>query len=49
MNILIWIIQGVLAVSFILAGILKVSTPKAKLEAKMPWAQDVWLLIISSG
>ena len=41
MNTTIWIIQGILAAMFLMAGILKVSTPKGKLEEKMPWAKDV--------
>ncbi len=36
-----WIIQGLLAVAFIGAGMMKLVTPKEKLVQKMPWAKDV--------
>jgi putative oxidoreductase len=40
MNIAVWIIQGLLAISFAMAGFMKTTTPKDKLELKMPWAKD---------
>jgi uncharacterized membrane protein YphA (DoxX/SURF4 family) len=40
MNIAIWIMQGILAVAFAMAGFMKSTTPKSKLEEKMPWAKD---------
>ena len=40
MNIFIWILQGVLATMFLMAGFMKISTPKKQLEQKMAWAGD---------
>jgi uncharacterized membrane protein len=40
LNIILWIIQGVLAVFFLMAGVMKLGTPKDKLEDRQPWAKD---------
>lgn len=40
MNIAIWILQGLLAAMFTMAGLMKATTPKEKLAEKMPWAND---------
>ncbi|MCW2889904.1 MAG: hypothetical protein QOE54_33 [Streptosporangiaceae bacterium] len=40
MNIVIWVLQGLLAVAFAAAGLMKVTQPRAKLAEKMGWAQD---------
>jgi uncharacterized membrane protein YphA (DoxX/SURF4 family) len=36
-NIVLWILQGLLAAAFLMAGALKVSQPIAKLEKNMSW------------
>lgn len=41
MNVLLWIIQGLLAVFFFMTGITKVMQPKEKLKSNMPWVEDV--------
>ena len=40
MNTALWIVQGILAAMFLMAGLLKSATPKEKLALKMPWAND---------
>ncbi len=40
MNIVIWIIQGVLALMFLLAGAMKSTQQKEKLLKSLPWASD---------
>jgi len=40
MNIAIWVIQGLLAVMFGMAGAMKATQEKEKLAEKMPWAND---------
>jgi uncharacterized membrane protein YphA (DoxX/SURF4 family) len=42
MNIVLWILAGVLAFAFLAAGIMKLTQPKQKLTANpnMAWAQD---------
>ncbi len=40
MNIALWIVAGLLAVAFLAAGLMKVTTPKAKLVERLPWAAD---------
>ena len=40
MNTTIWILQGLLAAIFLIAGFYKVITPKVKLEKNMLWAKD---------
>ena len=41
MNIVIWIVQGLLAAMFLMAGIMKSTQPKEKLSKNMPWVNDV--------
>ena len=40
MNIAIWIIQGILAAMFGMAGVMKSTQPIPKLAEKMPWVND---------
>jgi len=40
MNIVLWIVQSVLALMFLMAGFMKALTPKDKLATKMPWVND---------
>ncbi|MFI7640651.1 DoxX family protein [Nonomuraea sp. NPDC049400] len=40
MNIVLWIVQAVLAVMFGMAGVMKSTQPKDKLQAKLPWVED---------
>ncbi|MEI6877222.1 MAG: DoxX family protein [Spirochaetota bacterium] len=40
MNTFLWILQGVLALAFLLAGLLKATSPKEKLAARMGWVKD---------
>lgn len=39
MHTALWVVQGLLAVAFIMAGGLKLFTPRLKLAEKMPWAK----------
>jgi uncharacterized membrane protein len=39
-NIVLWILQGLLAAAFLMAGIMHATQPKAKLVARLPWAED---------
>ncbi|PWR10085.1 DoxX family protein [Micromonospora acroterricola] len=40
MNVFLWIVQAVLAAAFILAGVMKSTQPKEKLQPKLPWVED---------
>jgi len=40
MNVFLWILQGVLALAFVAAGVIKTLQPKEKLAPKMPWVND---------
>jgi uncharacterized membrane protein YphA (DoxX/SURF4 family) len=40
MNIVIWVIQGILAIMFIISGVMKTTQPKEKLVQKLPWVKD---------
>jgi uncharacterized membrane protein YphA (DoxX/SURF4 family) len=40
MNVVLWIVQGVLAVMFALAGVMKTFQPKEKLAGRLPWVED---------
>ena len=40
MHIALWIVSGLLAAVFLMAGIAKMSTPKEKLADKMAWVND---------
>jgi len=39
-NVVLWILQGLLAVAFAGAGVLKSTRPKEKLAPQMPWVED---------
>jgi uncharacterized membrane protein YphA (DoxX/SURF4 family) len=39
-NVVLWIISGLLAAAFLAAGLTKLSQPKAKLETTMGWTKD---------
>jgi uncharacterized membrane protein len=41
MNVALWIVQGVLAAAFGLAGVLKMTQPREKLVKNLPWVEDV--------
>ena len=41
MNIVLWIVQILLALAFAMAGIMKVTQPIDKLESRMGWVKDV--------
>lgn len=40
MNIVLWVVAILLAVAFLLAGLMKVTQPKEKLAANMGWVED---------
>jgi uncharacterized membrane protein YphA (DoxX/SURF4 family) len=40
MNIVFWVIQGLLALVFIASGSIKLTQPKEKLAAQMEWTKD---------
>lgn len=40
MNVTLWILQGLLAAMFAVAGVVKSTQPKEKLVPRMPWAED---------
>lgn len=40
MNIVLWVLQGLLAAAFLMAGLAKVSQPKDKLVKQMGWVED---------
>ena len=40
MNTALWIIQGLLAAAFLIAGFTKATQPKEKLAEKMAWVED---------
>ncbi len=40
MNVALWIVQAVLAVAFVAAGVMKSTQPKEKLQPKLPWVED---------
>ncbi|MEV6810925.1 DoxX family protein [Micromonospora sp. NPDC051296] len=39
-NVTLWIIAGILAALFFMAGLMKATQPKEKLTANMPWVDD---------
>ena len=41
MNTVVWIVQVVLALGFLMAGAMKVTQPRAKLAPQMGWVEDV--------
>jgi uncharacterized membrane protein YphA (DoxX/SURF4 family) len=40
MTTLLWIVQAFLALAFLLAGLMKISQPKARLAQRMGWVED---------
>ena len=40
MNTFLWIVQGVLALAFLAAGLMKAVQPKEKLAERMDWVED---------
>lgn len=40
MNVVVWVLQVLLALAFLLAGVTKVSQPRQKLVASMGWVED---------
>ena len=40
MNVVLWIVQGVLAAIFLMAGVIKTSQPREKLLKQLPWVED---------
>ena len=40
MNIALWMVQGLLAIAFLMAGVLKATQPKEKLAERMGWVHD---------
>ena len=40
MNVVLWVIQVVLALAFLFAGVSKVARPKEKLREQMAWVDD---------
>jgi uncharacterized membrane protein len=40
MNVALWIVAGLLALAFLAAGLMKLSTPKEKLAERMAWVND---------
>jgi uncharacterized membrane protein YphA (DoxX/SURF4 family) len=41
MNIVLWVVQILLALAFAMAGVMKVSQPIDKLETRMGWVKDI--------
>ena len=46
MNVLLWVVQGLLALVFLMSGIMKVTQPKAQLETRMGWTKEASLPVI---
>lgn len=40
MNVVLWVVTGLLVVAFLGAGLMKVSQPREKLEKNLPWVAD---------
>jgi uncharacterized membrane protein YphA (DoxX/SURF4 family) len=40
MNVLLWIVQAILAAMFALSGLMKSTQPKEKLVPRLPWVKD---------
>jgi uncharacterized membrane protein len=40
MNVVLWMLQAVLALAFAMAGFMKLTQPKQKLIERFPWVQD---------
>jgi uncharacterized membrane protein YphA (DoxX/SURF4 family) len=41
MNVILWILQGILAALFLAAGLTKATQPREKLISQLPWVNDV--------
>jgi len=39
-NVVLWVLQGLLAALYATAGVLKTTQPKDKLAARLPWTED---------
>lgn len=48
MNIVLWIVQGLLALVFLVAGFTKVAQPKDKLNQRMTWTKALPLGLVRS-
>ncbi|MEM7655546.1 MAG: DoxX family protein [Bacteroidota bacterium] len=46
LNILLWVVQGLLALAFLFAGFFKLATPMEELATNMPWVTETpsWLV-----
>jgi len=40
MNVVLWVVQGVLAAIFLMAGVIKVTQSREKLLKQLPWVED---------
>lgn len=40
MNVVLWILQGLLALAFLGSGVMKLTQPKDKFKARMPYVED---------
>lgn len=40
MNVVLWIVAGLLALVFLAAGLMKLTQPKEKLQENQPWVED---------
>lgn len=40
MNIALWVVQGLLGIAFLMAGVMKATQPKSKLAENMGWVED---------
>lgn len=40
MNVFLWVLQGVLAAAFLMAGAMKVTQPREKLQEQQDWVSD---------
>jgi hypothetical protein len=41
MNVVLWILQGVLAAMFLMAGVLKTTQSRERLQPQMAWVEDI--------
>lgn len=46
MNVFLWIVQGLLAAMFVMAGLMKATQPKEKLAASLPWVESFPLGVV---
>ena len=40
MNVVLWIVQGILAAVFLMGGVMKATQPGEKLLKQLPWVED---------